>query len=652
MFTAILLLAFSCANPVWNETEANSLSPTVSSEVNIALIEKVATSYAKESWPNAKLISMVPYYELDGSVNAIACQFDKAGTGHFTDKILAEKVAQAETAYQSFYDANIKAEKTAAEGIGNRDTTGSATELGSTSEGVIASDPVTSNIDSIQLIKDREASLAALATQNTQLSNATVLANEVGTIIMAARYDLYPLLEKFDGVAQHVKELSKVKEISGYSRSADVQIAKTYYLGAFGVFHKVDATSKSSEPALVNALEKTIVPFQATRSGGKKVLSAAPHKIDITPKEVWDSFETKGIDLLVSRADDTDTIANVPYYHQDNYGANSCGPTASAQALGYWDTMGYGNLVDCGSSAPSSMHVGRLVNDLMESEGYSSTVGTYDNMIEPGIEAVCNTDKYGNNLNFDVVSKYSGISWSDIKGEINADRPFVYFNWDGASYPNWAHFTTGTGYNTTGYKLYVHYNYAPDSPYELNWLNIPSGNEEMFKINPLSGRFYCPWSEDFEGAFPGPWVLSSSGSTYWDDVTMRKHEHRGSSWGGHGTGYTTTYPASVYNSMTFGPFSTVGYSSGEVNFYLWRDMPDDADCFVFWASTDNSYFTGTRYWTNDKTWFRVTQNLATFYGGNYMNKPQVWFRFTFYSDSDATVGEGAYIDDPSIKLYY
>jgi len=58
----------------------------------------------------------------------------------------------------------------------------------------------------------------------------------------------------------------------------------------------------------------------------------------------------------------------VPFYHQDDYGTYSAGPTASAMVLATGTTTGFGNLIDNGRS--NTGHEWQLVYDLMEAQGY------------------------------------------------------------------------------------------------------------------------------------------------------------------------------------------------------------------------------------------------------------------------------------------
>ena len=225
------------------------------------------------------------------------------------------------------------------------------------------------------------------------------------------------------------------------------------------IFHEI---GNGSAARLVNPLVDKVMDInQASLGGNNGRLSAAPAgKCPISSKEFWSSIDKNGtppetgpkIGVSASlSAQALGSIANVPYYHQDDFGANSCGPTASAQALGYWDTYYYGNLVDNGSPsyAANPIHVRELVYNLMRAEGYNPTIGTYGDQIEPGIEAVCNSSTYGNNLNFNVTA-INAPSWATIKNEIIAGRPFVYFNWNRSAYPDGRILQPGRAMMTTG----------------------------------------------------------------------------------------------------------------------------------------------------------------------------------------------------------
>lgn len=635
------------------------------------LIEKAARFYGAERWPGCRLISVTPYYALDGSINAYAVQFARDEFSVATKAELSALVRTAEERLNTLREAPPVASKEAHPAVPAVEATFTVLE-----EVVDGSAPAMAYVPPSALEAAHVARAEALRAEQAlrewneevrAAANAAVLADEVGTVIIAARYDLYPMLERFDGVAPHLKFESKSKALAGAPAKQVGPIERSFYLGPCSVFHEMPADGVS---ALIDPISSRVVTLKETFAPGEGKLPAAPvGKLSIGPKEFWRAIESSGVAPATGptggNVTGSSTIAGVPYYHQDDYGANSRGPTASAQALGYWDDNGYGNLVDNGSSTTG--HEEELVYSLMRAQSYDPNVGTYGSKIEPGIEAVCNTNAYGNDLSFDVTSDYS-VAWSDITGEINANRPFVYFNWDTDKYPYWAHFTTGTGYNdNSGHKLYVHYNYPPDSPYEMNWDNIPSDNESMYKITAGPSAFDCIWSEDFEGTFPGSaWAVGYNGSSAgsWDDTSYRSHNVTtdpsppggNTSWSGYCVDTHVSppgpYPHNVNGWMIRGPFSTVGKTQGEIAGYLWRYITDGIqyDYVGLFASIDGTNFYGNTYAGDYRSWNRVALDLTNVYTlGCLMGQSQVWVAVWFHSDGSVN-SEGAYIDNITTKL--
>ncbi len=655
--------------------------------VPLSLVEKAALFYGQERWPECRIISITPYFALDGSINAFAVQFAKKDSNLSSEKDLEDMLPALEDQEKMIYDMkpqyNNKIKGSTPSITQGTDNIEFHLMGAQVNGGMGARAHLPPNIRNRMINQNKEyneylRSLHQWEIELRSARNASVLADEIGTVIIAARYDLYPLLERFDGVAPHIKDESKVKDITKLKKIASKSIRKSFYLGPLSMFHesilKNGENQDSQISNIIDARGNHILDLKKTelfkRSGRLK--PAEKNKLPVKPQGFWDSLNQVGF-TPTSTTGEISTLAlnsllDVPYYHQDDFGVNSCGPTASAQVLGYWDDHGYGNLVDNGSSTTG--HVNELVYDLMHAEGYDYTCCTDPETIESGIEALCNSDAYGNNLNFDVVWIHYAVSWeADIVAEINAGRPFVYLNWNEDLPPGWFHYTTGTGYNdNSGHILYVHTNFPPDTPYELNWDNIPSNNQDLYKVSPNNTpEFDCTWSEDFEGSFPGRWLTGSDGANpgYWAKTSYTSHNitthptppEGDTSWSGYCVGSHVNppgpYPNNINGWMIYGPFSTEGKDSGEVITYIWRNIIDGGlndDSVGIFASIDGSNFWGWTGWGDYRTWNRCTLDLTNVYNlGNIMNQPEVWIALWFHSDQSVT-SEGAYVDDISIKL--
>ena len=578
------------------------------------LVEKAAVFYGAQRWPGCRLISITPYFALDGSINAYAAQFAKDGSAPQIEAALARRVAAVEA-------------------------------------------------------RQARTHVDRLPEEKRKAANASVLPGQAGTVIIAARYDLYPLLERFDGVAPHLKHASRAVKLAGIGKGRAATIERSFYLGPLSVRHEVrpqtSIAGEDLEPVLVDLLNDRALPVQQGLPAGAGVLPPARQSAGaFTSQRFWEEIDRTAQPPAIAAAQ-TRIIPGVPYYHQDDYGSKSCAPTACAQVLGYWDDHGYGNLVDGGS--PTTGHAAELIYDLMQAEEYYPPLGTYYYKIEPGVEAVCNSRKYGNGLNFDVTEDFS-VSWADdIKSEIDAGRPFLYFNWQSDSYPNWLHVSAVVGYDeTSAHILYVHDNYPPDTPHELNWDNISLDNQAIFTVNPNgTPTFDCVWSEDFEGEFPGPWNVGGAGDAYWGTTSYRSLNvttdprppgadvSLSAYCVANNTGAPGPYPDDTSGWMTYGPFSTVGKTSGEVRAYLWRQMPDegpDGDSVALLASVDGVNFEGGTWTGGTASWERCSLDLADVdVLGNLMDRPQVWVAVWFSSNAVGS-GEGAYVDNITIKL--
>jgi hypothetical protein len=105
--------------------------------------------------------------------------------------------------------------------------------------------------------------------------------------------------------------------------------------------------------------------------------------------------------------------------------------------------------------------------------------------------------------------------------------------------------------------------------------------------------------------------------------------------------------------MTYGPFSTVGRTAGEISAYFWRHILDggaEDDYVGLFASLNGTNYYGTVYWGDNRSWSRRALDFSDVYQlGNILNQPQVWAAVWFHSDAGSTA-EGAYVDDITIRL--
>lgn len=163
-------------------------------------------------------------------------------------------------------------------------------------------------------------------------------------------------------------------------------------------------------------------------------------------------------------------------------------------------------------------------------------------------------------------------------------------------------------------------------------------------------------SEDFEGSFPGSWVLQSSGGYTWGRRTCRPYAGSYSGWGiGGGTSGASSscgmnYPNNANSWMIYGPFSLVGATKGDLSFKLWLNSELNYDFVCRYASIDGTSFSGTCTSGNTAGWVDKTLDLTNVYTlGNLMGQSNVWVALKFSSDSSNTYAEGGYVDNVVLR---
>ncbi len=165
--------------------------------------------------------------------------------------------------------------------------------------------------------------------------------------------------------------------------------------------------------------------------------------------------------------------------------------------------------------------------------------------------------------------------------------------------------------------------------------------------------------EDFEGAFPGPWVVFDDypgyGDYYWAKRNCRPYQGGYSGWGvgGGANGSTlscgSNYPNYAEGWMVYGPFSLVGASDADLTLKLWLNSELNYDGVCRMASIDSTNFhgwctTGTANWIDREL---DLTNVPTL--GNLLGQPQVWIALIFTSDLSNNYPEGGYVDNVLLR---
>lgn len=187
-----------------------------------------------------------------------------------------------------------------------------------------------------------------------------------------------------------------------------------------------------------------------------------------------------------------------------------------------------------------------------------------------------------------------------------------------------------------------------------------------------TGGYFDIYYDNFEGTFPGPWQLASTGSTpgfEWGQSNCQAQNSTFSAWGigggSSGQGYpcASNYPNNVETWMTYGPFSTAGLTASYMTFGTWFYTEQSYDFICYLASavggTDPTDYEGW-CWSGDSQsvtgnvagWIQEFLNLGDIYGDgtvNFLGDSSVWVSFYFYSDEIFTYPTGAFVDNAWIR---
>jgi len=178
---------------------------------------------------------------------------------------------------------------------------------------------------------------------------------------------------------------------------------------------------------------------------------------------------------------------------------------------------------------------------------------------------------------------------------------------------------------------------------------------------PEAGGWITLVSENFEGTFPGVWVVGevdgSDGWHYWGKRTCRPYgtsQYSGWAVGGGTNGAAlacgSNYPNNMDSWMVYGPFSLADATAAVVQFQFWLNTEMNHDYLWWGASTDGQTFWPDGYWGSSGGWVAHQFDLGDVRDlGSVLGQPQVWIAFGLVSDSSTTMAEGAYVDDVVLK---
>jgi len=171
-------------------------------------------------------------------------------------------------------------------------------------------------------------------------------------------------------------------------------------------------------------------------------------------------------------------------------------------------------------------------------------------------------------------------------------------------------------------------------------------------------------SQNFEGAFPGDWLVwddngSNYGEYYWGKRTCRPYAGSYSGWGvgggaqGSALSCGSTYPHNAASWMMYGPFSLVDAARAELQFKLWLYTEPENDYVFRGASVDGVNFYGFATSGNTQGWTDKSLDLANVPTlGNLLGRSQVWVALGFASNGSTAYAEGGYVDNIVLRQCY
>ncbi len=172
-----------------------------------------------------------------------------------------------------------------------------------------------------------------------------------------------------------------------------------------------------------------------------------------------------------------------------------------------------------------------------------------------------------------------------------------------------------------------------------------------------SGGWETIVSTDFEGAWPGSWVVSDDtgtddGEYYWGKRNCQAFAGSYSGWGvgagaqGSALSCGSNYPDNAASWMVYGPFDLSGTTAAELNFKLWLISEAGYDGLCRLASLDGQNFYGSCGSGNTEGWIDEGLDLADVDTlGSLLEEPAVWVAIVFSSDYGLSYPAGGYVDN-------
>jgi murein DD-endopeptidase MepM/ murein hydrolase activator NlpD len=171
-------------------------------------------------------------------------------------------------------------------------------------------------------------------------------------------------------------------------------------------------------------------------------------------------------------------------------------------------------------------------------------------------------------------------------------------------------------------------------------------------------------SQNFEGTFPGSWIVwddngTSNGEYYWGKRTCHPYAGSYSGWGvgggaqGSALGCGSNYPHNADGLMVYGPFSLQDAIAADLRFNLWLFTEPQNDMVFYATSINGTNFYGYALTGNSQGWMDISLDLANVPPlGSTLGQSQVWVALGFASNGSTSYAEGGYVDDIVLRRCY
>ena len=174
-----------------------------------------------------------------------------------------------------------------------------------------------------------------------------------------------------------------------------------------------------------------------------------------------------------------------------------------------------------------------------------------------------------------------------------------------------------------------------------SWGDSGWSNVQQTTVLPPAG-WQTIASQNFEGTFPGTWVVwddngTSYGEYYWGKRICRPYAGSYSGWGvgggaqGAALNCGNPYPHNANGWMMYGPFNLQSALAGELKFKLWLYTELQNDTVFYGASTNGTNFYGYAVSGSTQGWTDKSLDLANVPTlGNLLGRSQVWVALVFF----------------------